>query len=136
MKNFIMKLLLVFAVFIGIFAFAQAPTEPTVAVSTFKNDMLTIFVPAILASLAVLLSDASKHFSSPDWSWSIFFHTKITKFLIITGIALLIVILHSFVPGVYSSITSILGEEFNTITSITLFGLATALYDNFSKKNK
>ena len=102
-----------------------------------QTDLLTIFLPALGSAALVLFSDAWKHFNSTDWSWKIFIDTKLKSFCIISGIALVLVLVKSIVSiSILNSLSNIIGVELTIITSITLFGFATSLYDNFTKKQK
>lgn len=139
MKKFfnLTSLLVLVCMLTSVFAFAQVVMEPVVQKSALSTDIVTIFLPALLASVVALFSDASKYFNSPEWSWKIFMSTKVQTFGIIAAIALVVVVIKSLLPIEYSSmLLNLFGgsTEIAVISSATLFGFATALYDNFSKK--
>lgn len=136
--NLTAKFTFLFAILFSVFAMAQTTesTETVSIVETIKSGLAVIFLPALLASALALFSDAAKYFNSPDWSWEIFMSTKLKPFAIITCIAFIAVLLRSILSDTLLSIFGEIGSELMVLSSATLFGFATALYDNFSKVKK
>lgn len=98
------------------------------------NAILQFFLPAILSSAIVLLSDASKWWSTGLWDWSVFFKTKIQPFLISLGVAVVIYLMLLYVPFIKPILEGMVQYNLTEVTAVALIGMATALIDNFSKK--
>lgn len=118
-------------------------TNPTDGTDTGDSNklwtaLLTLVLPGIIGSIAVLFADASKHFSTPNWSWSVFFSTKIKPFLLVNGISLGVVLVAVFLPDLFPYLERLagfdLGNDPNLIEWGAIVAFATAVIDGFSKK--
>ena len=138
MKKFLSMIVLTLLMFTSVLVFAQSTSsqESTISkIDLIKSDLITIFLPAMLGAALALFSDAVKHFNTSSWSWSIFLHTKIEPFAIVTGISALMVIAQVISGSNFSMLVkNLLGVEFTVLSSATLFGFAATIYDNFTKK--
>jgi hypothetical protein len=133
MKKLILCLLMLLTVSV---IFAQTPeitTSPEVGIwSLFKS----IMVPAILAQFLVLFSDAKKYYTSPEWSWNIFFTSKIKPFLFTTIGGIILLVILNYLPIANVFIEILIGSPISSITAASLFGAASAIIDGFIFKSK
>lgn len=105
--------------------------------TTFKltiKAFLLFFLPAVAGEVAVLFADARKYFNTPEWSWDIFFLTKIRPFLWTLGVGTAIYFIALFVPWTTYIIETMSESALTPYTASAVFGAAAALVDGFTKK--
>lgn len=96
----------------------------------------TIFLPAILGQLLVLFADARKHYGTIQWSWGIFFDTKIKTFLITTIGGIILYLIIALLPITQQFIETLADSKLTEVTALGFFGLVAGIVDGFSKKKK
>lgn len=135
-KSFLMKHLTAMLLLLSVFVFGQVAGAGAVVESkTFGFYFKNIILVGMVGQLAVLFSDTFKHLGN-DWSFAVFFETKLLPFLVVQGVAVVIVLLLLFVPSFASLFDLTSGLSLETITVATLFGTATAIADGIIKKFK
>jgi len=112
--------------------FAMQSEAPEVLEASFSA-VKSIFLPAIVGMLLVLFADAKKHFRTPEWSYKIFFKTKIKPFLItsIGGIVLYLII--ALFPFTLPFIEVLADSPLTEVSAFGFFGLASGVVDGFTK---
>jgi hypothetical protein len=128
------KLLLCLMLMMTCLTFAQNPEEVVAVNDTFLSTLLSVFVPAILASALVLFADAKKWFMTKEWSWSYFFASKLRPFLYTTIGGVILYVLLTLIPATKPFIEILAGSPLTELTAGALFAAATAIVDGFTKK--
>lgn len=128
-----MKKLLVFLMLIVTsFAFCQTTVEPNETTSLF-SEMLSFFLPAVIAQALVLFADAKKWFMTNEWSWQYFFASKARPFLYTTIGGMVLYVVLYYLPMSKQFIEVLMGSQLGTITAASLFAAAAAIVDGFTK---
>lgn len=96
--------------------------------------ILNFFIPAIIASVGTLFSDASKWWSTGMWDWKVFFDTKLKPFLLSLGVAIAVYAAILYVPFLRPMLEGMAQYNLTEVTAFTMIGLASALIDNVLKK--
>lgn len=123
------KLLLLFVLLFSVGAYAQADVELATSFSAIKS----FFAPALLASVLVLWTDASKHLRAGTWETEIFLRTKMKPFLVTHVLAVAIYLLLAYLP-ISKSFIEILGNsQFAEITAAGIIGMATSILNGLLK---
>lgn len=126
------KLFLILMLFTGIFTFAQEVNAPN-QLNTVWGFIQTLVLPTVIAQVLVLLADAGKYIKAGEFSFAVFFTTKLKPFLITHLLSVVLIALYVFVPYFTTIFTSFTGVEL-TMSSVGLYATVTALVDGFLKK--
>lgn len=129
MKKFMLLLLSVFCI-----STMFAMQEPSESIEVTFSAIKSIFLPGIVSMLLVLFADAKRYFLSEEWSWKIFFTTKIKPFLLTTVGGVVLYVLLGYVPFLQPFVEILTESELTEITSAAFFGAAVAIVDGFTKK--
>lgn len=112
--------------------FAQEVPELEPTFSAIKS----FFLPALGGSVVALLTDAKKYWFTGKWSWSVFFNTKLTPFLLVNVGAILAYLLIAWMPWSKNILEVLAGSELAELTAFGLIGLAQAAVDGLWKNRK
>lgn len=133
-SSLVLKNITMLCMFVAILSYAQTTETAVEHTETVISFLTSLVVPGIVASLAVLVADASKWINSGQWSLSMFIQTKLKTFLFVNLCAVILALVIFYVPQAKNLIASVTGTDLTMLTTATIYATVTALIDGFSKK--
>lgn len=104
-----------------------------VETETVFSAALEFFLPALLGSIIMLISDAQKWIGSGMWDWTAFWSTKVKPFLITVAGAIGLYFAILYVPALKRVVEALSQVDLTEFTAFTLFAAVQGLLNGFLK---